>query len=148
MEINEGLRQRHDGVDAGPWLGNIMDMEYGDDEMLLGETPMKAKRLVENWAELATMRGMGVQAKKTLGRKWGVAYTPKTKIHLDGTEIQFISEVALYLGCLSAPCLSATILHRYLTHFREYPSTQVPCEYSSSTLRASNVSINADSPRL
>ena len=83
MEINGGLRDKHEGVDAGPWLGTILDMEYGDDEMLLSPTGPKSKRLAEDFTDRATHRGMGVQGKKIAARKFGGNTTSLTNIGKD-----------------------------------------------------------------
>ena len=98
MEINEGLRDKHEGVDAGPWLGTILDMEYGDVEMLLSPTGPKSKRLAEDFTDGAIHRGMGVQGKKIAARKFGGNTTSVINIGKD--KVKYLTESVLYLGCL------------------------------------------------
>ena len=55
MELNRCLRVKYKGIDAGPWLGYIMDMEYGDDEMLLSNTPASDLRWARSTGTTACM---------------------------------------------------------------------------------------------
>ena len=45
-ELNNSVRTVNQGVDAGPCPGNIRDLEYGDDEILLSSTAEDSGRRV------------------------------------------------------------------------------------------------------
>ncbi len=49
MDLRDDLRQRSEGVDAGPYIGWITDMEFGDDEILLAGSTKEAKLQGEDY---------------------------------------------------------------------------------------------------
>ena len=68
-------------------------MEYGDDQMILTETPPQAKKVVNIFTKKAKQRA----------RSWGKVR--EVLLDVVGEAERFLNEAVLYLSCLVAPTL-------------------------------------------
>ena len=104
MELIGVIRPLFAGADAGSWIGDVTDMEYGDDEMLLAASRQEAKAIAEKITCEATKRGMGFQGKKVAARVFGKG-RPRCEINIGSDKFRFAVGPVLYLGCLFSPDL-------------------------------------------